>query len=386
MFEIEEGARKTALKIVMYGPAGVGKTSLAAQFPNPLFIDTEDSSLHMDVKRLKKPTTFIELIQMIRWVKQTKPCSTLVIDTADWAEALSEKQVISEMNINSIEDIGYGAGYVKAREKYGSMLDELSDVVNVGINVVLVAHSKVVKFEDPLEMGAYDRYELKLSDRKSAHNSELTKEWSDMVLFLNYKIISVKADENGKTYKGQGGQRKMYTNRQPAFDAKNRFGLPDELPMSYDQLSNIIPDLISVQPTPKQNVQLQEHTTADPFPVSDAPITSTQEEVLKDIEKEPNDYFPQELKDLMKANNVTEDEIRAVMGVRGHYPINTPFQTIAETQPAYFTGGLVANWEGVNKAIEDIRKNPSQVTELWKKVGIENAEEKTQSMNIQTIK
>ncbi len=64
-----------------------------------------------------------------------------------------------------IEDFGYGNGYVYAKEEFGRFLNRLSGVVDAGINVVLTAHAQIRKFEQPDEMGAYDRYELKLGKR-----------------------------------------------------------------------------------------------------------------------------------------------------------------------------------------------------------------------------
>ena len=385
MFEISSGRQLKPIKVVIYGPAGVGKSTLAANFPNPLFIDTEDSTVHMDVKRLKRPSTFTELVQMIRWVAQTKPCSTLIIDTADWAEALSEKQVIDENNIKSIEDIGYGAGYVKAREKYGSMLDELTSVIDAGINTVLVAHSKVVKFEDPAVLGAYDRYELKLSDRKNAHTSELTKEWADMILFVNYETFAQKSDDTSKALKGQGGKRMMFTTRQPAWDAKNRFGLSEALPLEYSHIAHVIPDLISQQQTmvftPPQDVP---PTPMSEPTISDVTPAQLQEELFEPTNAYPA-FLPVQLTDLMLANNVTVDELQGVMGLRGHFPINTDFKVIADSTPEYFIGGLAANWEGVMQVINSIRQNRNQLVDLFAKVGEPDPQAKVNSMVINNI-
>ena len=39
-FEITEGVINGAQKVVFYGPEGIGKTTFASKFPDPLFIDT----------------------------------------------------------------------------------------------------------------------------------------------------------------------------------------------------------------------------------------------------------------------------------------------------------------------------------------------------------
>lgn len=393
MFEVNSGAIMKAKKTVLYGPEGIGKSSLAAMFPNPIFIDTEGSTDHMEnVNRLKPPSSYTELIQMIDWVKQNKQYSTLVIDTADWAQTLIEKHVLVENGWASIEAPGYGEGYVKSREKWGNMLDKLTDVVNAGINVVLTAHSEIRKFDDPTESGSYDRYELKLTKRSNAHIAGVTKEWADMVLFLNYKVMSVKRDGMGEKFQAQGGQRKMFTTHHPAYDAKNRFSLPDELPLDYSHIAHVIPDLVGPQTmmfdpqevAPDAHVQQVEVT---PRPVSDVTPEQLSEDLsLAGTAYDDNPvlppYLPAELADLMMSSKVTVDELTGVMGLRGHYPINTSFETIASTSPDYFRGGLAANWEMVLDVVKSIRLDPSQLIDLYSKVGETNPEEKVQSLNI----
>lgn len=397
MFEVETGARMSALKVVIYGPEGIGKSSLASQFPNPIFIDTEDSTLHMNVNRLKRPSSFIELLQMIDWIKHERQYSTVIIDTADWAQQLAEKHVLSENSWSSIESPRFGEGYVKVREEYGKMLDKLTDAVDAGINVVLTAHAEVKKFEDPTEMGAYDRYELKLAKRSNAHIAGVTKEWADIVLFLNYKTYAVKTGEGfNATYKGQGGERKMFTSHHPAYDAKNRFGLPAELPLDYSGIAHVIPDLIGQQAPVAQPVPQQ---TPDPVyqpPVNETPPPPAQEPNPNDVVIVEDDlpwsntelggdypdFLPKELTDLMRANNVTKDEIVGVMGLYGHFPINTPLQTIAQTAPDYFTSGLVTNWDNVMQNVQSIRQDRNQLVDLFQKVGEPDPVTKVNNMNI----
>lgn len=387
MFEVIKGAQKKALKTVIYGPEGIGKTSLASQFPNPVFIDTEGSTDHMDhVNRLKKPTSYTELIQMIDWVKQTRQFSTLVIDTADWAQTLIEKHVLIENNWNSIEAPGYGEGYVKAREKWGTLIDKLSDVVDTGINVVLNAHAEIRKFDDPTEAGSYDRYELKLTKRSNAHIAGVTKEWADMVLFLNYEVQSVKRDGMGNKYQAQGGQRKIFTQHHPAYDAKNRFGLPHSMPLDYSGIAHVVPDLINGQATP---IPIQEPVVTQPTVNNLSEQTVEQSNVFDpttdDLPFIYNDYppyLPKELTDLMSANNVSVDELTGVMGLRGHFPIDTSFEVIAKTTPEYFMGGLIANWPMVMEVVNEIRLNPSKLVDLYQKVGEPNPQAKVDSLDI----
>ena len=73
--------------------------------------------------------------------------------------------------------------------------------------MVLTAHAQIRKFEQPDELGAYDRWELKLGKKTSSQTSPLIKEWADMLLFANYKTFSVAVDDKGKKRKAQGGEQ-----------------------------------------------------------------------------------------------------------------------------------------------------------------------------------
>ena len=155
---ITKGRIAKAQKVVIYGPEGIGKSTLAAQFPEPLFIDTEGSTDNMDVSRMDKPRSWSILLQQIDFVKLNSPCKTLIIDTTDWAERLCIEHVCAQYGKKGIEDFGYGNGYTYLAEEYGRFLNKLSDLVEMGINVVLTAHAQIRKFGQPYEMRAYVRW------------------------------------------------------------------------------------------------------------------------------------------------------------------------------------------------------------------------------------
>lgn len=212
--------------MVLYGPEGIGKSTFAAKFPSPVFIDTEGGTKKLNVNRLPQPTSWAMLMDEANEVRLGHiPCGTLVIDTADWAERLCIRAVCDRANVKGIEDFGYGKGYTYLKEEFGKLLDLLEDVLHAGHNVVMTAHAQLSKFEQPDEMGQYDRWTMKTSKQVAP----LIREWCDMLLFANYKTIVVK-DGDGKNAKNkaQGGRRVMYTTHHPCWDAKNRDGLADE--------------------------------------------------------------------------------------------------------------------------------------------------------------
>jgi GTPase SAR1 family protein len=256
--QITRGKIPSAIKTVIYGPEGIGKSTLASKFPDPLFIDTEGSTKQMDVARLPAPKTWTDILNEVKYVYQhPECCKTLVVDTADWAEMLCVEKIFDGQGI---ESPGYGKGYQMLADVFRELLQELEKVIAAGIHVVLTAHAAMRKFEQPDEMGAYDRWEMKLQKK----TAPIVKEWADMVLFCNYKTTVVNVDGQGAT-KGKnkvfGGERVIYTTHHNCWDAKNRFGLDDRIPMEFESISSVIGGDIE---KPKQKWQiLEEKMNAD---------------------------------------------------------------------------------------------------------------------------
>ena len=360
MYEITKGVVSSAQKVVIYGPEGIGKSTFASQFPDPLFIDTEGSTKKLNVSRFPKPTSWEMLLNMAREVMNEKPCKTLVIDTIDWAEQLCIVSICAQYQKKGIEDFGYGKGYVYEREEFGKLLNLLQEVVDSGINVVLTAHAQLKKFEQPDEMGSYDRWELKLGQKTGSQISPLVKEWADMVLFANYKTIAVAADKDGKKFKAQGGQRVMYTSHHPCWDAKNRDSLAPELPFEYTQVAHLFAyseDTSQLPSAPAaENITVSQNAAPQTEQVVEVPAD------LSDFEDVtpprplniPND-LPASLKDLMAANKVDESDIRLAVSQKGYFPYDMP---VANYPPDFIGGVLIGAWEQVYAMIKDNQKVP----------------------------
>lgn len=353
---ITRGKISAAQKIVIYGPEGIGKSTFAAQFPDPVFIDTEGSTKHMDVARLPKPSSWTMLLEEVKQIRDCPDaCRTLVIDTADWAEQLCINHVCGKAKKDGIEDFGYGKGYIYAAEEFGRLLNLLEEIVDRGVHIVITAHAKMRKFEQPDEMGAYDRWEMKLSKNVAP----LVKEWADMVLFANYKTFAVATDDSGKKFKAQGGARVMYTSHHPCWDAKNRHGLKEELPFNFSEIAHCVQmqsrPTASTTETPVPSAPPPTVPPASPTPHDFEEITDETEDAAAKVPPGPLEGIPQALADLMKANNVSPEEIQWAVADRGYYPEATP---ITNYDPQFIEGVLVNAWPQVFQLILENRKVP----------------------------
>ena len=354
--QITKGRQNLPYKTVIYGPEGIGKTTFAAQFPDPLFIDTEGSTARMDVARLPKPSSSTHLKEMINYVIQNKPCKTLVIDTADWAERLLADDLLVRWKVDGIEKVdgGYGKGYTYLGEDFGRMLNKLTEVVDSGINVVITAHAWIRPFSPPDETTSYDRWELKLQKKCAP----LLKEWADMILFVNYDVFVVTTKD--KKGKGQGGKRIMHTTHNPAWDAKNRDGLPEELPFEFSQIAHLFqtdPSYTTrsmavevptapVQAPAKQEVKQVEtvqtvHEMQPSAPTDGVQVTMTQD-AAPELEAYPA-ALPGKVADLLRPMNATASNLMMAVGPTttgglGFWPADMTLDNI----PAEFWDYVVA--------------------------------------------
>ena len=346
MFDISRGKIEKALRVVVYGIEGIGKSTFASQFPGAVFIDTEGSTNQMDVARFPAPTSWEMLISEVeQTISNPSGIGTLVIDTVDWAQQLCIVSVCEKNQVKGIEDFGYGKGYSYVKEDFGKLLNLLNDLVDKGVNVVLVAHSTIRTFTKPDEMGQYDRYELKLIDTPKCSISGLVKEWADVLLFANYETFITEDQKTKKKY-ATGNQRVMYTTHTAAWDAKNRFGMPDKLPFEFSSIAQLFEN----KPEPVKTEEQHAEKTPDLdllnnwFPT---PYTDAEDDVMS--------HLPKELRDLMKADNVHPSELMQVVGDQGHFPSDMP---IDKYDPDYYLGFLVPNWKAVMNSIKEQRKLP----------------------------
>jgi GTPase SAR1 family protein len=236
--KITSGKQTRAQRVVIYGVESVGKSTFAAKFPKPLFLDVEGGTAHLDTNRSEIDDA-AALESAIREC-QTASYDTIIIDSIDWTERMLVDQLLAEHKKKSVEDFGYGKGYVMAAEKMARLLSQLDLLIDAGKNVVLIAHAQVRRAEPPDLMAAYDRYELKLEKKASP----LVKEWADELWFFKFKTKTVES-ESGRS-KGVGGkERIILTTHSAAYDAKTRSGLAEELPLVWESVAHLFADIVA---------------------------------------------------------------------------------------------------------------------------------------------
>lgn len=233
------GGKKYPPRIVAYGVDGIGKSTFGSQAGNPIFIPTEDGATRLDVPQFPLCGAWSELFDCLRALagKESHDYKTVIVDTLDWAQHLAIEFIIKgEYKGDGSKFDAYGAGYkVLMREwrKFLAALDYLR--TNKGMEVILLLHATIKTFKNPLGED-YDIYKASLVDTPATSIWGLTKEWADLVLFMNTKVMvkteSVKATK-GKAKMAQ--KRSIFAKPSAGYDAKVRAGwdMPEECELDY---------------------------------------------------------------------------------------------------------------------------------------------------------
>jgi hypothetical protein len=232
--------------ILLYGVDGIGKTSLAAEFPDPVYLPTEGERPPSDVDMPTPGTlkSFDDLLDFFGELLTTEhDRKTVILDSLDGLEPLVWKATCRRLGLQGIEDAGFGKGYVEADTEWNELLGGVAALAQAGIAVVMLAHPEVIRFDSPIT-DPYSRYQPKLHKRANA----LVREQSDIVAFCNYRI-SIKEKEVARQTRvahAEGGKdRQVHLVEGPGFNAKNRYSMPDAITYrkgkGYEELVKFFP-------------------------------------------------------------------------------------------------------------------------------------------------
>lgn len=319
----------SGLKVVIYGQEGVGKSTLAASFPGAVFIDCEGSTSRMNVRRLPKPTSwqmFTDEFEYILGSAAAKGYQTVIVDTFDWAEKLALDALCAEHKVSGIEGMNYGKGWEYEKEMIGRFLDRTDRLIAAGINIVFLCHAITRKTTLPEEMEEYDHWELKLGNKTTNKIAPLLKEWSDMTLFLAFRTNVTATDDKGKKHKATSCERIMYTTKTAWWDAKNRFGLPDRLPLAWESIAGVFspaaPQPTVAAPPAQSLIEKAQQAGIPAEPVSPTDF----EQIYPPVDNAPEkpayqrvQGIPDALADLMQQSNVTAEQVEYVSIDLRHY-------------------------------------------------------------------
>jgi hypothetical protein len=230
------------MRLLIYGLEGVGKSTFAAGAPNPIFLGAEDGTSELDVKRFPQPKIWGDVMEGVHELATTEhDYKTLVIDTLDWIEPLCWQRVCvlcakpGKPPLRSIEEMGYGKGYVEAGGLWRQLTSGLERLrAEKRMDIVLLAHSWIKGFKNP-SGDDFDRYELKLHKGAAA----LWREWCDAVMFAAHDVTTYEGD-NKRTKGISSGARVLRTEHDAAWDAKNRYDLPASLALDWEAFAEAV--------------------------------------------------------------------------------------------------------------------------------------------------
>lgn len=237
---VTRGPRPAPVRAMVFGVHGVGKTQFAANAPDPVFVCTEDGLGMLEAPAFPLVSSFDDAISCLATLHaDDHDFKTVIIDSADWLDNIIQREVRESY---SEKELAYGKDALLCAERWRVVLDWLNALRrDRSMHVILIAHAEIKKF-DPPDGESYERYQPKLQARSSA----LVQEWADAVLFANFRTL-VKAEDSGDarrkaTKKALAtGERLLHTGEKPAYLAKNRYSLPDTLPLDWAAFAAAMP-------------------------------------------------------------------------------------------------------------------------------------------------
>jgi AAA domain len=231
---------------IFYGVDKVGKTSLAAQFPDPVYLNTNGERPPNDVElatfgEIETLDDVFDSIQAL--LTEPHDRKTLIVDSLDGLEPIMWAATCKRIGVSTIEEAGYGKGYVEADVEWNEYLQAVGALAAAGIAVVQLAHPEIIRFDSPTT-DPYSRYTIKLHKRAAA----LVREKADIIGFLNYRVTLKEkevAPKKSVAHAESGGDRNIHLEERAGFIAGNRYSMPPSVPFKkgagYSAISQYFP-------------------------------------------------------------------------------------------------------------------------------------------------
>ena len=237
MFDLKSIKAKRQVKpprIILYGSPGVGKSSFAANIPDALFLDIEGGTLNLSVSRIDRSK--LETIDdinaaLLAVLTQEHEFSALIIDTADFMERVLMIQAAKEHGVSEYAKIGYGKGAITVANMWRSVLQQLDTIREKrNMAIVLIAHETLKRINEP-DAEIYDKFTLAMENK----SIDILEAWSDAILFAKEEVYTQR-DKKDRV-RATAGDRMLFTRDCPRYLAKNRYNLPEAIPLSWDSFS-----------------------------------------------------------------------------------------------------------------------------------------------------
>jgi hypothetical protein len=236
--------------VLMYGIDGIGKSTLASEFPDAIYFHTPGERMPTGIKVPSFPVkNYLDLYDGLKELRDERhDFKWAIIDALDGFEPMVWTETCYRINQPSIEKLGFGKGYVEADKEWVEILDLIVDLQAAGMGVLILAHPSIERFESPLSE-PYNRYTIKIHKRANA----LVRERADIIAFMNSKVRMKKTEMRGgqEAVRAEGKEREILLTPSPAYDAKNRYDMPDSITFKkgdgFNQLSKYFPPALGVE-------------------------------------------------------------------------------------------------------------------------------------------
>lgn len=234
-------------RVLIYGPPGMGKTTFASEWPDPVYLQIEDGTPgDLEIASFGRLTSYEDVMDAIGTLyTEEHDQKTLVIDSLDKLEPLVWAKASTDNGWKNIEQPGYGRGYVTADAYWRDLVEGCNALRrDKGMGVVFIAHSTINNVDDPMT-NSYSRFDIRLHKRAIG----IFQDEVDAILFLNQDVTIKTEEKNDRSRADGGGRRWVYAAPRPSFVAKNRYGIPDkfmyEKGKGYSMLAEHFPAPVS---------------------------------------------------------------------------------------------------------------------------------------------